>query len=213
MLATTSGQVRSKYHPGEVLRRLYDWVVHWAETRHANPALFTISFAEASFFPIPPDVLLLAMGVGAPKKSLRFALICTVGSVLGALLGYLIGMGIWSMVSGFFFSYVPGFTPELFSKVSALYQENAFWAVFTAGFTPIPFKIFTVAAGVAQISVLPFIVAAIFSRGLRFFLVGGALYLFGPKMKALIEKYFDLLAIAFTTLAILGFVALKYVFQ
>lgn len=208
-----SAKARSKYHPGEIVRSLYDWVIHWADTPHAQIALFLIAFAESSFFPIPPDVLLIAMGVGAPKRALRFAAICLAGSVLGGVAGYAIGFGLWSAVDQHFFTYVPGFTPEKFAKVSALFNDNAFWAVFTAGFTPIPYKIFTISAGAAQIDVLPFVLASICSRGLRFFLVGGALRLFGASVKRLIDKYFDLITIAFTVLLIGGFYVVKVAFK
>jgi membrane protein YqaA with SNARE-associated domain len=195
------------------VRWLYDWVLHWAKTAHAQAALFLIAFAEASFFPVPPDVLLIAMGVGSPKKSFRFAAICTAGSVLGGLLGYAIGWGFWQATSQWFFDFVPGFSPEIFEKVKGLYQDNAFWAVFTAGFTPIPFKIFTIAAGVTSISIPGFVLAATISRSLRFFIVGGLLWFMGPKVEAWIDKYFNQLSIAFTVLLIGGFVVLKAFFS
>lgn len=191
------------------LRRIYDWVLSLAQTRHASTSLFLVAFAESSFFPIPPDVLLVAMGVGQPKKSLRFATVCLVGSILGGIVGYFIGLGLWSMVDQFFFTYVPNFTPALFDKVSGLYKEHAFWAVFTAGFTPIPYKIFTISAGVAQIHLPAFIFASVISRGLRFYLVGGLLWYFGPRVQKTIDKYFNLLTIVFTVLLLGGFVVLK----
>ncbi|MCA9471298.1 MAG: DedA family protein [Nitrospira sp.] len=191
------------------MRNLYDWVIHWARTPHARVALFLIAFAESSFFPIPPDVLLIAMGVGSPAHSLMFAAICLIGSVMGGMLGYAIGMGIWASISGLFFSYIPGFTPEVFEKVSTLYRDNAFWAVFAAGFSPIPYKVFTIAAGATQINFLTFVVASLFSRGLRFFLIGGALKLFGPSVKQILEKYFDLFSIVFLVLLIGGFMLVK----
>ncbi|MDR4501264.1 MAG: DedA family protein [Nitrospirales bacterium] len=200
---------RFKYHPARLMRNLYDWVIHWARTPHARVALFLIAFAESSFFPIPPDVLLIAMGVGSPAHSLMFAAICLIGSVMGGMLGYAIGMGIWASISGLFFSYIPGFTPEVFEKVSTLYRDNAFWAVFAAGFSPIPYKVFTIAAGATQINFLTFVVASLFSRGLRFFLIGGALKLFGPSVKQILEKYFDLFSIVFLVLLIGGFMLVK----
>lgn len=205
--------VRRHLPPIRWVKSLYDWVIHWSKTAHAKGALFVIAFAESSFFPIPPDVLLMAMGVSEPKKALRFAGICLAGSVLGGVAGYFIGMGLWHLVSDLFFQYIPGFSPALFDKVAHMYQEHAFWAVFTAGFTPIPYKLFTVAAGVAQISLPQFILASILSRGLRFFLVGGALRFFGAPVKIFIDKYFDILTVAFTILFIGGFVALKFLFN
>ena len=209
MVNTNAAPQRSKYHPGVILRSLYQWVIHWAATPHAKTALVLIAFAESSFFPIPPDVLLIAMGVSAPQGALGFAGLCLVGSVLGGMAGYAIGMGLWSIVSGWFFSYIPGFTPEVFQKVSTLYSDNAFWAVFAAGFSPIPYKVFTIAAGATQISFTTFVVASILSRGLRFFLIGGALKMFGAPVKQILEKYFDLFSIAFVILLIGGFIVVK----
>ena len=200
---------RSSLHPGVILRRLYHWVIHWAQTPHAKTALVLIAFAESSFFPIPPDVLLIAMGVSAPHGAIGYAGLCLVGSVLGGMAGYAIGLGLWSLVSEWFFAYIPGFTPEVFQKVSTLYSDNAFWAVFAAGFSPIPYKVFTIAAGATQISFVTFVVASILSRGLRFFLIGGALRVFGPSVRQVLEKYFDLFSIAFLVLLIGGFIVVK----
>lgn len=201
---------RALYHPAEFLKRLYDWVVNWAETRHAKTALFCIALAESSFFPIPPDVLLVAMGVGASRKALHFALICLVGSVLGGALGYWIGMEAWGALSPFFYQSVPGFSPQVFDRVAILFQENAFWAVFAAGFSPIPYKVFTVAAGATQVDFTTFILASILGRGLRFFGVGLALRLFGAPVRVFIEKYFDRLSLLLVVLGVLGFVTVKY---
>ena len=200
---------RSSLHPGVLLRRLYQWVIHWAQTPHAKTALVLIAFAESSFFPIPPDVLLIAMGVSAPHGAIGYAGLCLVGSVLGGMAGYAIGLGLWGLVSEWFFAYIPGFTPEVFQKVSTLYSDNAFWAVFAAGFSPIPYKVFTIAAGATQISFMTFVVASILSRGLRFFLIGGALRVFGPSVRQVLEKYFDLFSIAFLVLLIGGFIVVK----
>ena len=205
-LVSNSQPQRSKFHPGTIFRPLYQWVIHWSETPHAQIALLLIAFAESSFFPVPPDVLLIVMGVGAPHRALRFAGICLVGSVAGGMAGYVIGLGLWSVISGWFYAYIPGFTPELFEKVSTLYNENAFWAVFAAGFSPIPYKVFTLAAGVTQINFPTFVVASILSRGLRFFLISAALRVFGPSIRQILEKYFDLFSILFLVLLIGGFV-------
>ncbi|MBM3833510.1 MAG: DedA family protein [Verrucomicrobia bacterium] len=190
------------------LRRLYDWTVGWAERPGGAWALFCIAFVESSFFPIPPDVLLLALCVGAPTKSFRFALICSVGSVLGGMFGYLIGYAAWSAVKGFFIPYV--FSQALFDKVQVLYQGNAFVAILTAAFTPIPYKVFTVAAGVFEVNFWTLVSASAVGRSARFFMVGGVLYFFGPPVKKLLEKYFDWFAWLLLALGIGGFVALKY---
>ncbi len=190
------------------LRRIYNWTVGWAERPGSGWALFGIAFIESSFFPIPPDVLLLALCVGSPKKAFRFATICAAGSVLGGMFGYLIGFGAWQSVKGLFIPYV--FSQALFDKVQTLYQGNAFLAILTAAFTPIPYKVFTVAAGVFEVNFWTLVSASIVGRSARFFLVGGILYFFGPSVKALLEKYFDWAAWALLALGIGGFVALKF---
>ncbi len=195
-----------------IVRRLYDWVLHWAETPYGTPALATLSFAESSFFPVPPDVLLIALNMGKPKKSFYFALVCSIASVAGGMLGYFIGMALWSGLSGFFFSYVPGFTPEIFAKVQTMYNEYGFAAVLIAGFTPIPYKVFTIASGVFGMNFPLFVLASAISRSLRFFIVSTLIFFFGEPIKKFIDKYFNLLSVAFVVLLILGFVAIKYLF-
>ena len=202
---TTASTTLARPH---VIRRLYNWTVGWAERPGSSWALFFIAFAESSFFPIPPDVLLLALCVGASKKSFRFALICSAGSVLGGMFGYLIGYAAWHAVKGMFIPYV--FSQALFDKVQVLYQGNAFLAVLTAAFTPIPYKVFTVAAGAFEVNFWTLVSASIVGRSARFFMVAGVLYFFGPQMKALLEKYFDWFAWALLALGIAGFVAVKF---
>lgn len=201
------------------VRQLYDWMLHWAETPYGPIALFILAFAESSFFPIPPDALLIALVLGARKKAFRFALNSTVASVLGALLGYAIGHFVWWGAEGefsnfalFFFNNIPGFTETIFYKVQGLYDEWNFWIVFTAGFTPIPYKVFTISAGAFDVNLILFVLASIVSRAGRFFLVAGLIWKFGDQIKDFIDKYFNLLAIAFTILLIGGFVGIKYLF-
>jgi membrane protein YqaA with SNARE-associated domain len=201
------------------MRKLYDWVLHWAETPYGPLALFILAFAESSFFPIPPDALLIALALGVKEKSFKFAAICTIASVLGALAGYGIGHFVWwdginefSVVANFFFDKIPGFTHELFYKVKSLYDKWNFWIVFTAGFTPIPYKVFTVTGGAFNINLFLFVIASIISRAGRFFLVAFLIWKFGPQIKSFIDKYFNWLAIAFTVLLIGGFVGIKYLF-
>ncbi len=199
------------------LRRLYDWVLHWSETRYGAAALFVLAFAEASFFPIPPDALLIALVLGSRDKAFRFALICTVASVFGAAAGFGLGHYLWwdstdnfSALANFFFANVPGFTKELFFNVRALYNEWNFWIIFTAGFTPIPYKVFTISGGAFDINFLLFIIASVAGRGLRFFLVAGLIWKFGEQIRTFIDRYFNTLAILFTVLLVGGFVAIKY---
>ncbi len=191
-------------------RRLYDWTLSWAHRPSSSLALFGLSFAESSFFPIPPDVLLIPLVMGNRAKWLRLATICTIASLLGAVVGYGIGHELWRFVSPLFFNYVPGFTHEAFDKVGQLYEAHNFWIVFTAGFTPIPFKLITITGGVFGIDLVPFIVATIISRGARFFLVAGLVRLFGPKVQPFIERYFNWLTLAFVILAAGGVAAVKF---
>ena len=194
-----------------VMRRLYDWVLHWAETPYGVPALFLLAFAESSFFPIPPDVLLLALCIAIPTRSFRFALVASLGSVLGGVAGYGIGRGLWEAVSGYFYLYVPGFNETVFSRVQHLFATYDFWTVFTAGFTPIPYKVITIGAGVFHINFPVFVLASLISRSLRFFLVAALIYRYGPAVRRFIEKYFNILSIVFMLLLIGGFVVIRHV--
>lgn len=192
------------------VRRLYDWMLSWADRPGGPAALFGISFAESSVFPIPPDPLLLALALGRPKKALLFAAICTAGSILGGMLGYAIGWFVWESVSGFFFGHVPGVTPEGFAIVQEWYLKWGFWAVFLAGFTPLPYKVFTLASGVFAISFPIFVVASVISRGARFFIVAGLVYYFGAPIQSFIDRHFNRLAWLFGALLVGGFVALRF---
>jgi len=194
-----------------LLRRLYDWVLHWATTPYGAPALFLLAFAESSFFPIPPDVLLLALCIAVPLRSFRFALIASVGSVLGGMVGYGIGIGLWELVSGYFFLYVPGFSEAVFAKVQALFDTYDFWAVFTAGFTPIPYKVITIGAGVFEINFPVFVLASVISRSLRFFLVATLIYRYGAPVRDFIERYFNVLTVVFMALLIGGFLVFRHI--
>jgi membrane protein YqaA with SNARE-associated domain len=190
-------------------RRLYDWVLSFAHKKHSTTALAVLSFTESSFFPIPPDVLLMPLCLGNRRKAFWFATVCTIASVLGAVAGYAIGWGVWHAVDDVFYRYVPGFNEAQFKKVAALYEQYNFWIVFIAAFTPIPYKVITVAGGVFGINIPMFLVASLVGRGLRFFLVAGLMWKFGPPIVKFIDKYFNLLCVLFTILLIGGFAALK----
>ncbi len=195
-----------------LIRRLYDWVLHWAETPYGGPALFLLAFAESSVFPVPPDVLLITLCISLPRRSWYYAVLCSVGSVLGGILGYLLGWGFWALVDDFFFTFVPGFTPELFSRVQALYASHDFWVVFAAGFTPIPYKVITIAAGVFLINFPIFVVASLLGRSARFFLVAGLIRRYGSGIRAFIDRYFNLLSLLFLGLLVAGFLVVRYGF-
>ena len=201
--------VKISFNPLVWVRKLYDWGLHWAETPYGVPALFMLSFAEASFFPIPPDVLLIALAVAIPKKSFKIAMYCTIASVLGAMLGYTIGMFFFDAVGNRIIEFYG--IHEQFDYVAQKYNENAFAAITIAGFTPIPFKVFTIAACVFDINLFVLLFASILSRGARFFLLAALIHRFGPTIKVFIEKYFNLLAVAFMLLLGLGMAVVKYV--
>lgn len=194
------------------LRRLYVWVLHWAHTAYAVPALFVLAFTESSFFPIPPDVLLLSLGLAVPARALRYAGICTLGSVVGGVFGYGIGYALWGMVAEWFFQWVPGFTPETFRHMQQLFVQYDFWIVFLAGFTPIPYKIITIGAGVFQLNFPIFLLASAVSRGLRFYLIAILIYYYGDQARNFIDQHFNKLTIAFSLLLIGGFAVVRYSF-
>jgi len=256
-----------------VHRRVYDWTLAWAYRPSAAPALFVLSFAESSFFPVPPDVLLMPLVLGNPRKWLRYASICSAASILGAVLGFAIGMFLWGQVGGFFHDHVPGFGRDEavlrdggraeglidrkcialnsmmdttatfpltfdggatrldqadvvdvkirpFTKVGKMYEQYNFWIVFAAGFTPLPFKVITITAGVfgtgeaagnPAVFFAVFLLASAVSRSARFFLVAGLCRKFGPRITPFIDKYFNWLSLAFVVLLVGGFVVFKYV--
>ena len=190
-----------------LLRKLYDWVLHWAETPYGAPALFLVAFSESSFLPIPPDVLLIALGLALPRKVFRYALICTAGSVLGGAFGYLLGWQFWELAKDILFHYV---SPEGFDAVRKYFIRYQAWAVAIAGFTPIPYKVFTLTAGFLRADFRIFLLASTLSRAARFFLVALLIYKFGPSVRIFIEKYFNILTVLFAVLLIGGFILLKY---
>jgi membrane protein YqaA with SNARE-associated domain len=206
--AAAGGTGRRRAGP---VRRLYDWVLGWAETPYGPLALFVLALAESSFFPIPPDPLLIALCLGAATRSFRFAAIATAASVVGGVIGYGIGAGAWHLAQDWFFAYVPGVGPESFARVQSLYDRYDFWAVFLAGLTPIPYKVFTLSSGVFSINFGVFVVASVLSRGLRFFLLAALIRRFGPAIAAFIDRYFDLLAVAFAVLLVGGFIVIEFV--
>jgi len=192
-----------------LLRRAYQWTIRWAETPYGVWALFVLAFAEASFFPIPPDVLLIALALGMPRRSLRFAAVCTAGSVLGGCLGYAIGAVLFEAIGRRiveFYHYT-----EQFEKLQGLFAQHGFLYIFIAALTPIPYKVFTIAAGVshARVPLAVLVAASMVGRGLRFFAVGALFWLCGPPIKRFIDRYFNLLTILFVVLLGLGFACVR----
>ncbi len=191
----------------KIIRNLYDWVLGWAKTPYGSVALFVLAFSESSFFPIPPDVLLIALALSVPLRAFRYAAICTIGSVLGGGLGYAIGLYFIDSVGYNIIEFYG--VVDKFEYISSLYNDYDAWVVAVAGFTPIPYKVFTIAAGAFKVDFSVFIAASIASRAARFFILAALIYRFGEPIKGLIDRYFNLLTIVFALLLILGFVVLK----
>lgn len=193
------------------IRKLYDWVLSWANHPAGTWALFGVSFSEASFFIIPPDVLQIALGISKPKRSFWYAAVSSAGSVLGCFLGYAIGYFLYESIGTGIIDFYH--LQEAFETVGSYYQEEAFMWIFIAAFTPIPFKVFTIAAGVYHnfVPLWILVLASAVGRPARFFLVGTLIYFFGPKVKDFIDRYFNWLTLAFGALLVGGFLLAKFV--
>ncbi|MFW6162682.1 MAG: YqaA family protein [Planctomycetota bacterium] len=266
-------------------RRLYDWVLHWAHTPYGTPALILLSFCESSFFPVPPDPLLMALALARRRRAFYYALVCSAASVLGGLLGYLIGYALWNPVGAPILrspaameplnashevvvvekveppwvtvrhaegeldrlhrsrlhvdppnpDAEPGrrvgdieyereqtaaplrpgqtayFMTDKYHKARSWYERYGEWIVFLAAFTPIPYKVFTILSGLAQLDLLKFTLASVVGRSTRFFLVGTLIYVFGRPIRRFIDKYFNLLTFVFVLLLVGGFLIFKVV--
>jgi membrane protein YqaA with SNARE-associated domain len=191
-----------------VLRRFYDRVMRLAHHRHAAWALFAVSFAESSFFPIPPDVMLIPMVLADRRKAFLYAGICTLASVLGAFLGYWIGYALYETVGRSIIAFYGAG-----ARVQGLidqFNEIGFWIILGKGLTPIPFKLVTIACGIARFDLTQFAIACVITRGFRFFLEAGLLYRYGQPIQDFIERRLTLVTSGFLVLLIGGFVALKY---
>ncbi len=189
------------------VRKIYDAVFSLSKDKGALYWLFVISFIESSFFPIPPDVMLIPMILAAPKKAWNIAGIATAGSVIGAYLGYIIGVYFFQLIAEpllNFYGYL-----EKFNSFKELYNEYGVWIVFGAGITPFPYKIITIASGVVHMNLIVFTIASIIARGMRFFLVAWLLKAYGEKMREFIEKNLGWLSVVFLLLLIGGFAAIK----
>jgi membrane protein YqaA with SNARE-associated domain len=186
------------------LRGLYNWVLKLAGSKHAEPWLFGISFAESSFFPIPPDVMLAPMCFARPERAYRYALVCTVASVMGALLGYAIGYWLFESIGSAIISLFGYGGKE--EELRAQYAEAGVWIIFLKGVTPIPFKLVTIVSGAMAFSVPVFIAACVVTRGIRFFLVAWLFKTFGPQLAPIIEKRIGLFMLLFVVVLVGGFV-------
>ena len=191
-----------------LIRKLYNWTLRWAKHPQSTKALSVLSFLEASVFPLPVDPLLLAMGFSKPKCSLYYAFLSTFFSVLGAFGGYLIGFYAWNTFSPWFFESI--FSRESFNHVVSSLQGTTFISIFVAGFSPIPFKIFTIAAGVTALPLLPFTCATILARGLRYFILGGLIFKMGQRVQIWIENNFEKMTYIVSALLILSLVLFNF---
>jgi len=186
----------------KIFSRLYDWVLGWAKHPRASRYLAALSFAESSFFPIPPDVMLAPMALGRRDRAWWFAFITTVWSVLGGALGYLIGMFLFDVLAQPLISFYDA--SEAFATAQDKFKAHGVWIVFIAGFTPIPYKIFTISAGLASMAFLPFVVASLIGRGARFFLVSALIYFGGERFESGLRRYVDLIGWLVIALIVVG---------
>jgi membrane protein YqaA with SNARE-associated domain len=191
-----------------MLRRFYDRVLRLAASPFAPLWLAAIAFAEASFFPVPPDVLLVPMALARPDRAFRYAAICTLASVVGGIFGYLIGYALFDVLARpllHFYHY-----EDAFNAFQQRFREYGVYIILIKGLTPIPYKIVTIASGAARFDILTFIAASFLTRGVRFFLIAVLLRLFGEKVRAFIEGRLGLVLLATAFFAILGFFLIKY---
>ena len=193
-----------------MLRRLYDWTMSLAATRHAEKALFGVSFAESSFFPIPPDVLLIPMAIAKPTHWIRLALICTIASVLGAFLGYAIGMFLYELIGQPILALYGA--ENSFNQIAEWYNTWGGWGVLFAAITPFPYKVLTIFSGATGLNFFVFVVVSIIGRAARFFFVAWLLGRYGEPIRIFIEKYLGLLFTLFMVLLLGGLYLVKFAF-
>jgi membrane protein YqaA with SNARE-associated domain len=191
-------------------RRLYDWCIAAADKPYAVWILGIVSFAESSFFPVPPDAMLIPMILANRAKAWVYAAICTVGSVIGGVVGYAIGYFLYETLGQWLIN-AYGLATQ-FEAYRAAYNEWGLWIILIKGLTPIPYKLVTIASGAAAFNFWVFIAASIVTRGARFFLVAALLYWFGEPIREFIERRLTLLTTVFVVALVGGFVAVKYLF-
>ncbi len=192
------------------IRQIYDRCLLWVQSPSGVWALFFIALAEASFFPIPPDIFLIVLCIAIPKKSFRYAAICTAGSVIGGVVGYGLGMGFMETIGVKILDWYG--LQDKYEVVQNLYRQYDALALGAAGFTPLPYKLFTITAGAFKINFVTFILVSFLSRAARFFLVAAFIYKFGASVRHFIERYFNLLSILFFILLVGGFLVIKLFF-
>ncbi len=193
------------------IRQIYDRSLLWVQSPSGVWALFFLAVAESSFFPIPPDIFLIVLCIAIPPKSFRYAAICAVGSVIGGIIGYGLGMGFMDTIGVKILEWYG--LQDKYEVVQDLYRQYDALAVGAAGFTPLPYKLFTITAGAFKIDFVTFTLVSLVSRSARFFLVAAFIYKFGAPVRHFIERYFNLLTILFFILLIGGFLAVKVFFR
>jgi membrane protein YqaA with SNARE-associated domain len=193
------------------LKRLYTWTLQWADHSRAPWVLFIVSFAEASLFLIPPDVILVPMTLARPRMWLRFATITVGGSVLGGIFGYYIGIGLWESLGTRIVELYH--LQDSVTVIRVQFDAHAFLTIFGAAFTPIPYKVITIASGLFRVSFITFLIASIVGRSLRFFLIAGLVGVFGERMKQFIDDYFEMLSLVLLALLVGGFIMLRLFIQ
>lgn len=187
-----------------LIRRLYNWTIKWAQAKHANVALSGLSFAEASFFPLPVDPLMMAMIFAKPNRWVKLVAITVASSVVGAMFGYFIGAVLFDSIGQFLTSALH--LEAGFATVKQYYQDYSFMIIIVAAFTPLPFKVFTIAAGLFRVNFIGFVLASIVGRTLRFGLVGALAHFLGKRYKDQIEKYVDIISLAIMGVIIVGYI-------
>ena len=205
-MAGNGGSTEAK---GGTLKRIYDRCMAWIAGPYGIWALFVIAFVESSFFPIPPDVFLIAMCVAAPSRAFTFAAVCAAGSVAGGMFGF--GLGLWFMDSVGQQIIAWYGLDDKYHQVQELYRTWDIWAVGAAGFTPLPYKLFTITAGAFKLNFLTFVFVSFLSRSARFFLVAAFIWKFGKPVQRYIDKYFNILSVVFMVFLIGGFLLIKMV--
>ena len=192
----------------KIFRNLYNWTLDQSSKKYAPRFLAFISFVESSFFPIPPDIILIPMIIAKRTKAFLYAFVCTISSVFGGLFGYLIGYALFNSIGIILVNFY-GMT-EYIENLNEYYNNYGIWFVLIAGFTPLPFKIITIASGLFQLNLIIFILCSLVARGGRFYLIAGLLYLFGEAIKKFIDRYFNFLTVLFFILLIGSILFLNY---
>lgn len=192
-----------------MLRKLYNWMLDKAGSRHAVPALAVVSFVESSVFPLPPDLMLIPMCLAERRKAFYFALVCTIASVLGGLAGYAIGYFLYETAGRWILDLYGG-AEGWYEKMAALFHEYGAWIILVKGLTPFPFKILTIFSGMVKFSLPLFVITSIIARGGRFFLVAGLLYVYGEKVRGFLEKHLEKVLLAFFVMLVGAFFSVKF---